>query len=129
MFLDRGFILQYVKFAIVGVTSLIVDYAGMVFLTEGTDLGYFKACAFSYTLSIFVNYVLSMKYVFHSREDMSKVKEAGIFFVLSLLGLLMNQVVMWFMVEGVGIFYGMAKLLSTLIVTNYNYISRKKFFE
>lgn len=129
MFTNRGFILQYAKFAVVGVTSLIVDYGGMVFLTEHTDLGYFKACAFSYTLSIFVNYVLSMKYVFHGREDMSKVKEAGIFFVLSLVGLFMNQAVMWFMVDCIGIFYGMAKLLSTLVVTNYNYISRKKVFE
>jgi len=36
---------------------------------------------------------------------------------------------MWFAVEILGIYYVAAKLLSTLLVTNYNFISRKKFFE
>ena len=80
MFTNRGFILQYAKFAVVGITSLMVDYGVLVFLTENTAFGldYFQAGAFSYTISIFVNYILSMKYVFQSREDMSKMKEAGI---------------------------------------------------
>ena len=129
MFTNRGFILQYAKFAIVGITSLMVDYGVMVFLTENTALGYFKACAFSYTISVFVNYVLSMKYVFHGKEEMSKMKEASIFFVLSLIGLFLNQIAMWFTVDCLGIYYTAAKLLSTLMVTNYNYISRKKFLE
>lgn len=131
MFTNRGFILQYAKFAAVGITSLMVDYGVLVFLTENSALGldYFKASAFSYTISIFVNYILSMKYVFHGREDMSRMKEASIFFVLSLIGLLLNQMVMWFTVECLGIYYAIAKLLSTLMVTNYNYISRKKFLE
>ena len=131
MFTNRGFILQYAKFAVVGITSLMVDYGVLVFLTENTAFGldYFQASAFSYTLSIFVNYILSMKYVFHGKEDISRMKEASIFFVLSLIGLFLNQMVMWFTVECLGIYYAMAKLLSTLMVTNYNYISRKKFFE
>ena len=131
MFTNRGFILQYAKFAVVGITSLMVDYGVLVFLTENTAFGldYFQASAFSYTLSIFVNYILSMKYVFHGKEDMSRMKEDSIFFVLSLIGLFLNQMVMWFTVECLGIYYAMAKLLSTLMVTNYNYISRKKFFE
>lgn len=131
MFTNRGFILQYAKFAAVGITSLMVDYGVMVFLTENTAFGldYFKASAFSYTISIFVNYILSMKYVFHGREDMSRMKEASIFFVLSLIGLFLNQVVMWVAVDCLGIYYVAAKLLSTLMVTNYNFISRKKFFE
>lgn len=128
---NKGFLLQYAKFAAVGITSLMVDYGVLVLLTENSALGldYFKASAFSYTISIFVNYILSMKYVFQGREDMSRMKEASIFFVLSLIGLFLNQMVMWFAVECLGIYYAAAKLLSTLLVTNYNYISRKKFLE
>ena len=131
MFKNYALITQYAKFAAVGITSLAVDYIFMVFLTENTAFGldYFQACAFSYTLSVFVNYFLSMKYVFHGRDDMSKVKEASLFFVLSLVGLFLNQMVMWVAVEVFQIYYIAAKLLSTLLVTNYNFISRKKFFE
>ena len=131
MFRNHAWVLQYAKFAVVGIASLMVDYVFMVFLTENTAFGldYFQACAFSYTLSVFVNYILSMRYVFHGRDDMSKVKEASIFFMLSLVGLFLNQMVMWIAVEFFQIYYVMAKLLSTLLVTNYNFISRKKFFE
>ena len=131
MFRSNAWLHQYAKFAVVGITSFIIDYIFMVFLTENIAFGldYFQACAFSYTISIFVNYFFSMKYVFHGREDMGKVKEASIFFVLSLVGLFLNQMMMWVAVEVFGIFYVAAKLLSTLLVTNYNYISRKKFFE
>ena len=131
MFRNKGFVLQYAKFAVVGITSLMIDYGVLVFLTENTAFGldYFQASAFSYTTSIFVNYILSMKYVFHGKEDMGRMKEASIFFILSLIGLFLNQMVMWFTVECLGIYYAAAKLLSTLMVTNYNYISRKKFFE
>lgn len=131
MFKNYALITQYAKFAAVGITSLAVDYIFMVFLTENTAFGldYFQACAFSYTLSVFVNYFFSMKYVFHGREDMGKVKEASIFFMLSLIGLFLNQMIMWIAVEMFQIYYIVAKLLSTFLVTNYNFISRKKFFE
>lgn len=129
MFSNKGLITQYCRFAVVGITSLMMDYGTMILLTESTTLGYFKACAFSYTLSVFVNYFLSMRFVFHGREDLSKVKEASIFFILSLIGLFLNQVIMWIAVDAFGIYYTAAKLLSTLIVTNYNFVSRKKCLE
>lgn len=131
MFKNNSLVLQYAKFAIVGIISVMVDYVFMVFLAENSAFGldYFQASAFSYTLSVFVNYILSMKYVFQGRDDMGKVKEASIFFMLSLVGLFLNQMIMWMAVEMLGIYYVAAKLLSTLLVTNYNFISRKKFFE
>ena len=129
MLTSRGLILQYCKFAAVGITSLLVDYGALVFLTETTVLGYFKASAFSYTLSVFVNYFLSMRFVFEGKEEMSKMKEASIFFVLSLVGLFLNQIAMWVAVDVFGIYYAAAKILSTLLVTNYNFVSRKACFE
>ena len=129
MFKNRALVLQFCRFASVGFISLAVDYGFMVFLTESTDMGYFRACAFSYTLSIMVNYVLSMKYVFHGREDVSKVKEATIFLTLSLIGLGLNQMAMWLLVDVLHVYYAMAKMLAAGMVTGYNFISKKIFLE
>lgn len=129
MFEKKQLILQYCRFAVVGIASFFVDYGFMVFLTENTALGYFYSCAFSYTLSVLVNYTLSMRYVFEGRTDISKMKEATIFFILSLFGLLLNQVVMFLAVDVFLIHYAAAKIISTLLVTNYNFISRKTFLE
>lgn len=129
MFKNRGLVLQFCKFGAVGIISFIVDYTVMILLVEGLGIGYFGACAFSYTLSVTVNYLLSMRYVFHGRDDMSKAKEATIYFVLSLIGLGLNQMIMWIAVDTLGIFYGLAKILSTLMVTWYNFFSRKYIFD
>ena len=129
MFKNKELALQFVRFASVGIISLAVDYGFMIILNEATDMGYFRACAFSYTLSILVNYVLSMRYVFRGREDMSKSKEVTIFLALSLIGLGLNQMAMWLLVDMLGIFYAMAKILAALMVTSYNFISKKTFLE
>lgn len=129
MFKNKELALQFVRFASVGIISLAVDYGFMIILNEATDMGYFRACAFSYTLSILLNYVLSMRYVFRGREDMSKSKEVTIFLVLSLIGLGLNQMAMWLLVDVLGIFYAMAKILAALMVTSYNFISKKTFLE
>jgi putative flippase GtrA len=129
MFKNKELALQFVRFASVGIISLAVDYGFMIILNEATDMGYFRACAFSYTLSILVNYVLSMRYVFRGREGMSKSKEVSIFLGLSLVGLGLNQMAMWLLVDMLGIFYAMAKILAALMVTSYNFISKKTFLE
>ena len=129
MFKRKELVLQFCKFGLVGIISLIVDYGFMIALVEGFSLDYFKACAFSYTLSVLVNYILSMRYVFHGREDLSKTKEATIFFLLSFIGLLLNQIIMWIAVDFIGLYYALAKIMSTLMVTGYNFISRKTFLE
>lgn len=129
MLKNRELILQFCKFSAVGIFSFFVDYGLMVILVETAEIDYFSASAFSYTFSVLVNYILSMRYVFQGRADMSRTKEAGIYFVLSFIGLGLNQMLMWMMVDMVGIFYGIAKPLSTLMVTGYNFLSRKKIFE
>ena len=129
MLKNRELILQFCKFGAVGIFSFCVDYGLMVILVEALGIDYFRACALSYTFSVLVNYVLSMRYVFHGKEDMSRTKEATMYFILSFIGLGINQLLMWIAVDVFGIFYGIAKLVSTFMVTWYNFISRKKCFE
>jgi putative flippase GtrA len=121
--------LQFFKFGIVGILCFVIDYGLMVLLAEFAQLSYFRACAISYTVSVVVNYILSMRFVFRGREDMSKLAEVLIFVLLSLIGLAFNQMIMWIAVETFGIFYAVAKILATMMVTVYNFISRKVFLE
>lgn len=90
---------------------------------------YFASSAVSFTVSVIVNYILSMRFVFTGKEDMTKAQEMVIFVALSMIGLVMNQMIMWFAVEYLGMFYAVAKIFSTMLVTTYNFISRKRFLE
>ena len=122
-------LLQFAKFASVGTACFCLDYGVMILLTEFSGLDYFSSSGISFTLSVIVNYILSMRFVFKGKEGMNKIQELSIFVVLSLIGLGFNQVIMYIAVETFHIFYALAKIVSSMIVTVYNFISRKTFLE
>ena len=98
--------------------------------------------ALGFTVSVIVNYILSFKFVFERKEDMNRKAEFVIFIILSVIGLGLNQVVMWICtvlvynnVEwiqkllGYGLAFTVAKVIATAIVMVYNFITRKIFLE
>ena len=125
----KDLIIQFCKFGAVGGLCFGIDYGLMIFLTETHIMHYFASSAVSFTVSVIVNYILSMRFVFTGKEDMTKAQEMVIFVALSMIGLVMNQMIMWFAVEHLGMFYAVAKIFSTMLVTTYNFISRKRFLE
>lgn len=118
---------QFGKFAIVGVMSLAVDYALLMFLVEACKADLFFSTTVSFIASVIVNYVLSMKYVFDHREGMSRKREFTIFAILSAVGLGLNDLYMFVGVTMLNIGYQAMKLISTFLVTWYNFFSRRKF--
>ncbi|MCI8282014.1 MAG: GtrA family protein [Lachnospiraceae bacterium] len=120
---------QIIKFGIVGVISTMLDYGLMIFFKEICSLHYLLASTLSYTISLLFNYVASMKYVFQSKEDTSKWKEFFIFTILCLLGMGINQLVLWLIVEHASLDYRISKIFATMVVMVWNFVTRKLFLE
>ncbi len=125
----RTIIFQFAKFSAVGLTCFAVDYGLLIILTEFTSLEYFSSSAISFIVSTLINYVLSMRFVFSGKEGMNRWAELLIFVALSVIGLGLNQMIMWIVVEEMKIFYLFAKIISSIIVSVFNFISRKVFLE
>ncbi|WP_035767538.1 GtrA family protein [Butyrivibrio sp. NC2002] len=143
---------QIMKFGLVGVFCFFVDYflylfANLIFEKSGIAAiftGYYLISAFiGFTVSVVVNYILSFKFVFVRRDDMSRKKEFFIFLVLSIIGLGLNELCLY---VGIDLIYmnwgflqsimseGFAKNLffkfgATGIVMVYNFVTRKIFLE
>ena len=83
----------------------------------------------SFTASVIYNYILSVKWVFDVDKSNDKKKEFLWFVVLSLIGLGLNQILMWAFVDGLCVFYMLAKIIVTAIVMIYNFVTRKLFLE
>ena len=124
----RKLLAQIIKFGLVGFLCFFIDYGIMVFLTEVAGVHYLFSSGISFTVSVVVNYVLSLTYVFETEKG-NKIKEFIIFVVLSVIGLGINQVLMWFCVDILGIFYMTSKIGATAVVMVYNFVSRKVVME
>jgi putative flippase GtrA len=120
---------QIAKFGAVGVVATAVDFCLLILLTEAFGLNYLVSATISFSVSVFVNYLASMRFVFARKKDISRTKEFAIFLTLSIVGLLINSACMWFGVEALSADYRIAKVLATIIVMAWNFISRKVFLE
>lgn len=120
---------QIMKFGVVGVIAFCIDYGVMIFLTEVFHIWYFLSAMISFVVSVVFNYIASMKYVFVGKEDMSKRREFVIFIALSVIGLGINQLGMWVMVDLLHIHYMISKIFVTGVVMVWNFVSRKVCLE
>lgn len=120
---------QFARFAAVGIIAFLIDCGLLLVLTEILGLWYFISSLISFVVSVVFSYVASMKYVFSYKKKLGKIKEFEVFFLLSSVGLLINQIGVWYLVEHKFIHYLLAKLVATVIVTIWNFTSRKMFLE
>lgn len=125
----KNLIKQIMRFGVVGVISFLVDYGILYVLTEKANIYYLLSAGISFTVSVVINYLLSMSWVFKSNKKRGKKEEFIIFVVLSLGGLLLNQVMMYVFVDYMNVYYLLAKIVATAIVMIYNFISRKLILE
>ncbi len=125
----KNLIKQIMRFGVVGVISFLIDYGILYVLTEKANIYYLLSAGISFTVSVVINYLLSMSWVFKSNKKRGKKEEFIIFIVLSLGGLLLNQVMMYVLVDYMNVYYLLAKIVSTAIVMIYNFISRKLILE
>ena len=125
----KKLILQMVKFGAVGFLCFLIDYGIMLLLTELAGVNYLISCSISFSVSVIVNYLLSMHFVFSAKANMKKRTQFVIFVILSVIDLGLNQLFMWLFVDLVHIPYQIAKLAVTAIVMLFNFVTRKVFLE
>ena len=120
---------QIIKFAFVGGSAFVIDFAVLWILTEFLGIHYLVSNCISFTVSVIYNYILSVCWVFEVNNRYKKSTELIVFIVMSVIGLGINQLVYWLCVEFAGIHYLISKIAATAIVMVYNFITRKLFLE
>ena len=135
---------QILRFGAVGFTCFFIDFAIYTFTVNVLEINYLLAGVCGFVVSVVVNYILSMRFVFEPREDMTVRRQFIVFVLLSLMSLLLNEVILFLAID---IFYGrlnflwsrewlspkamniVAKLGSAGICMVFNFVTRKIFLE
>ena len=120
-------LIQLARYVVVAGIGLVVDFGVLVLLTEKAHFFYVVAATCSFLLALVVNYLLSMWWVFPPSKY-SRWREFVMFGAIGLVGLVMNDLLIWALTSGLGIYYVLSKGISTVIVFGWNFLARKAFF-
>ena len=59
------------------------------------ELASMAGSALGFTVSVIINYIMSFKFVFERKENLDRKKEFIAFIILSVIGLGLNQLIIW----------------------------------
>ena len=120
---------QFCRFSAVGIVAFLIDYGLLFMFTDTLHMHYLFSSMLSFSAATVFNYVYSTKYVFECREEQNRAGQFTVFLLLSACGLLLNSMLMKTLVESMELYYMSAKLCSAVIVSIWNFASRKIFLE
>ncbi len=124
---------QILKFGIVGFLCFFIDWGIMTALIEFFHVDKLIASGISFSVSVIVNYILSITVVFDADKEANKAGQFLVFLILSIVGLGINQLIMWGGTAWLDAYmnrsYMLVKVFATGVVMVYNFITRKMFIE
>ena len=81
----------------------------------------------SFIIATLMNYILCISFLFKSGVRFSPNAELALIFTVSAVGLIINQSVLYVLIESIGMEELSSKVLATSSVFFWNYLSRKRF--
>jgi putative flippase GtrA len=117
-------IVQFIRYGLVAVVALAFDFGTYALLVRAADLHPVLAATVGFTLGLFVNYLLSILWVFNARSRSKRV-ELITFFAVGLVGLGLTDLIIWVLAVEMHGDELIAKLIATAIVFFWNFGARK----
>jgi len=117
---------KFIKFAVVGFTGLFVDF-GITWLTkEKLRIPKYVANAIGFSSAATTNYFLNRIWTFESTNP-EIMLEYGEFLLISLIGLLLNTLILYLVVSKLKINFYIAKIFAIGMVTVWNFFANVLF--
>ncbi len=119
-------ILQFIKFCVVGAGGMVVDFGTTWLLKEKLHFNKYVANSTGFALAVINNFLWNKYWTFHDRNE-----EVGIQFLLflgiSVMGLLLNNGVIYLLINRWRMNFYLSKLFATGVVTLWNFGANYQF--
>src|SRR5512138_3446232 len=118
---SSAFFLKFIKFCIVGFTGVFIDFGTTFFFKEILKVQKYVANTIGFTTAATTNYILNRIWTFQSHNPNIGL-EFGRFFVIALIGLGMNNLIIWALSGKLKMNFYLAKAIATVVVTGWNFL-------
>jgi putative flippase GtrA len=117
---------EFGRYLLVGGTAFVADFTTLAILTESGVVGVLGAAALAFLVGTQVNYFLSTRWVFTSRRVKDRRLEFALFASVGLMGLGLNELIIWTLHHRLDVHYLLAKVASAGLVLSWNFLVRKR---
>jgi putative flippase GtrA len=116
---------EFLRYFVAGSLAFGSDFLVLVALTERGGVNYLVSNIFGFCCGLLISYLLCIRWVFSRRRLSVPTHEFAIFVLLALIGLGLNEGVLWLAVELAGQHYAVAKVMATGAVFVVNFLMKK----
>lgn len=119
--------MRIAKYFFIGGVAAAIDISIFFVFAKLAGLNYLAVGAVGFVVATFVNYGLSIRYVFKSGVRFTKGKEVFFVYAISAGGLAINQLLLFAAIDLMNIEMMLSKLFATTAVFFWNYYIRSHF--
>ena len=121
---DRTHI-QFFRYIFVGATAFAVQISSLYFLTSILGTYYLISAPIAFILGLIANYTLSIYWVFNKRRLNNMWSEFLIFSIIGVVGLGLNEILIYFFTDFLGLFYLFSQVFAAALILFWNFFARK----
>ena len=135
--IGKGTGAEALRFLVTGAVCFLIEWGALVLMVEKLGWDTMVATPAAFLVSVIVNYLLCVVWVFRGAKDNGAAAKAG-FLVTSLMGLALNWLLMWVLRNLLGEeqvlltlagktlkMYMVNKCIATVLVMIWNYFTKK----
>lgn len=115
---------QFLRFALVGALGTILDFTALNAAYLLLHLNLYIALTFGFTIGTLNNYFLNSSWTFKQPLSGKKMLQ---FALIGGTGLLINNGLVYLLVERLNVYYNLAKALAVLLILLWNYFLNRRF--
>jgi putative flippase GtrA len=119
--------IKVIRYALVGGSVAAADVVFFYIFANLLSFNYLWVNAIGFVLGTLANYVLSVRLVFKSGTRFKMSEEIILIFFIATTSLLLNQIIIFVLIDKMGVNLMVSKLLTVASVFSWNYFSRKHF--
>ncbi len=118
-------LIQLFRYLFVGGFAFVVDFGLLFLLTDCASFYYIVSATISFIAGLGVNYLLSTRWIFRHSRLKNKAAEFAVYALIGVVGLLLNDLLIYVFTEFADFHYLVSKLLTTALVMLWNFFGRK----
>ena len=119
--IDNLVVLKFIKFCVVGFSGMVIDFGTTWVLKEKVKVNKYISNSTGFILAASSNYILNRIWTFQS-ENNHIATEYLIFISISLAGLVINNLLVYFFSDRMKFNFYFSKLIAIGVVTLWNFI-------